>query len=116
MSLCDVLGARLSEVPVCLLETWDSAPPMEPNEARTAMILFAMSMRDRLISKDAAKKAISEWSGNTILAESEVDRAYDSEERLTCAYLMSCKPIAANCETSRASSTKTRIETREVPR
>lgn len=98
LSFCDVLGVPLSEVPVCLLETWDSTPPMEPNEARTATILFAMSMRDRLISKDAAKKAISEWSGNTILAESEVDRAYDSEERLTCAYLMSCKPIAANCE------------------
>jgi len=100
LSFCDVLGVPLSEVPVCLLETWDSAPLMEPNEARTAIILFAMSMRDRLISKDAAKKAISGWSGNGILADSEVDRAYDSEERLTCAYMLSCKPIAANCEKS----------------
>ena len=38
LSLCDVLGVPLSEVPVCLLETWDSTPPMEPNEARTARL------------------------------------------------------------------------------
>lgn len=97
--LYQVLGSSQANTPVCLVETWDSHPPLDDEDGRRCVLAFAMAMRDRLLSKDAAKSLLTGWAPlDSNLVESEVERAYGSDERLSCSILHNCKTISQNCE------------------
>lgn len=94
-----VLGSNHTDTPACLVETWDAQPPLDPEEGRKCIISFAMAMRDRLLSKSAAKDLLKGWSSlDDALIDNEVDRAYDSEERLSCEIMRQCIAISQNCQ------------------
>lgn len=94
-----VLGSKHADTPACLVETWDDQPPLDPEDGRKCIISFALAMRDRLLSKSAAKDLLKGWSSlDDALIDSEVDRAYDSEERLSCEIMHSCIAISQNCQ------------------
>lgn len=97
--LYQVLGSAQSDTPACLVETWDGQPPLDPEDGRKCVISLALAMRDRLLSKAAAKDALRGWSSlDGALIDSEVDRAYDSDESLSCEILHRCKTISQNCQ------------------
>jgi putative DNA primase/helicase len=94
-----VLGSKHIDTPVCLVETWDAQPPLDPEDGRKCIISFALAMRDRLLSKSAAKDLLKGWSSlDAALIDSEVDRVYDSEERLSCEIMHRCTAISQNCQ------------------
>jgi hypothetical protein len=94
-----VLGTKHADTPACLVETWDAQPPLDPEDGRKCIISFALAMRDRLLSKSVAKDLLKGWSSlDDALIDSEVDRAYDSEERLSCEIMHRCIAISQNCQ------------------
>ena len=98
MSLSGIIGADASELPICLTEVWDEGLPLDDVEKRECIRLFCLLMRDRSITEDGAKIAISEWSGNPALTESECSRAYASSEKLTCKLLQNVRYVGERCE------------------
>lgn len=98
MSLSAIIGADASELPVCLSEVWDDGVPLDDAEKRECIRLFCLLMRDRSITEDGAKIAISEWSGNPALTESECSGAYASSEKLTCKLLQNTRYVTDRCE------------------
>jgi len=101
LTLYDILGVKTSEAPICLVELWDSnGAMMQPEDQRKCIALLAMAMRDRLLSKDAAKRALIDWSGNEILSESEVEQMYSSPDRLTCKKIAECHVAFKQCDTN----------------
>ncbi len=97
--LSEVLGVSAPELPICLSDIWDEGvPTLHDNDARRCIHLLALLFRDRQLTEDAAKKALSVWSGNEILSESEVSRAYASNEKLTCKLMQDIKYVSDRCE------------------
>ncbi len=97
-SLSEVLGIPAPEAPICLSEIWEDGIPLQDEDRRSCIHLLALLFRDRQITPEATKKALSVWSGNEILSESEVSRAYDSDERLTCKLMQDIKYVSDRCE------------------
>lgn len=98
LALPEVLGVPGPEVPLCLSEIWEEGAPLQDADKRRCILLLALLMRDRQIAEGAATKALSVWAGNEILAESEVGRAYASEEKLTCGLIQGVDCIFKRCE------------------
>jgi|GEM_PF-1967944 hypothetical protein len=98
MELSEVLGVSAAELPICLSEAWGEGVPTLRDDARNLIISFSLLMRDRCITKEGAKIALADWSGNPALTESEVSRAYASDEKLTCTFLQSISYLAGRCE------------------
>ncbi len=98
MELSEVLGVSASELPVCLSDVWSEGVPVLGDDNRRLLICFALLMRDRCITEEGAKIALADWSGNPALTESEVSRAYASDEKLTCTFLQSISYLAGRCE------------------
>lgn len=98
MELYEILGVSVTELPVCLSDSWSGGIPALGNDGRELIYSIALLMRDRGITVEGAKIALADWSGNPALAESEVTRAYASGEKLTCDLLKSIKYLSDRCE------------------
>lgn len=98
MELSAVLGVPATELPICLCDAWGEGFPALNGDGGKLLFHVALLMRDRGMSANGAKIALSEWSGNAALTESEVSRAYASNEKLTCKILQSIGYLADRCE------------------
>ncbi|GAB6265515.1 MAG: hypothetical protein STSR0001_09600 [Methanothrix sp.] len=98
MELSEVLGVSAAELPLCLSEAWSEGVPVLGDDSRGLLIGFARLMRDKGITEEGAKIALADWSGNPALTESEVSRAYASDEKLTCKLLQSIGYLSNRCE------------------
>jgi P4 family phage/plasmid primase-like protien len=104
-TLAEAVGVSGPDVPPCLAEYWSDAMggPADEGEARKLIIVFAMYHRDHLVGKEATKKILKGWSIGFVcqlsehLIDSEVERAYGSEQRLSCD-LIKESVLAKYCE------------------
>ncbi len=98
MELFEILRAPLTELPVCACDAWSEGLPTLGDDSGKLIYAFALLIRDRGVTEEGAKIALAEWSSNKVLAESEISRAYASNEKLNCKLLQSIRYLADRCE------------------
>lgn len=103
--LSELVGIEQIRLPVCMVDYWSDGHggPLEIDESRKLIISFACLFRDHLIGKSQAKTALIDWSQRMTtcpapeLVESEVDRAYASDVRLSC-HMLRDTDLGKYCE------------------